>query len=112
MMVRGIAHRRDNQMPVTMAVLEKVSTSLSRATSLELPEAVQIAVLIPCYNEEHSVGAVVAGFRQTVPQSRIYLYDNNSQDRTAAIGRAAGAIVRDEPLQGKGNVVARMFADI
>src|ERR1700682_4727547 len=95
-----------------MAVLEKGSTSLRPRASLELPASVEIAVLIPCYNEEHAIGAVVAGFRQAVPQSRIYLYDNNSQERTVAIGRAAGAIVRHERLQGKGNVVARMFADV
>jgi len=75
-------------------------------------DRVDIAVLIPCYNEESAIAAVVAGFRDALPRSRIYVYDNNSRDNTAAIGRAAGAIVRHERLQGKGHVVARMFADI
>ena len=73
---------------------------------------IDIAVLIPCYNEEHAVGAVVAGFRAALPRARIYVYDNNSRDRTAAVGAAAGAVVRHEGLQGKGHVIARMFADI
>lgn len=73
---------------------------------------VRIAVLIPCYNEEAAIEGVVKGFRATLPAARIYVYDNNSQDRTAAIGWAAGATVRQEWMQGKGNVVRRMFADI
>jgi len=75
-------------------------------------DAIEIAVLIPCYNEELAVGAVVAGFRAALPNARIYVYDNNSRDATAAVGHAAGAIVRHEGQQGKGHVVARMFADI
>ncbi len=73
---------------------------------------VQIAVLIPCYNEEATVGKVVVDFRRVLPEARIYVYDNNSRDDTVAVARAAGAVVRAEPLQGKGNVVRRMFADI
>ena len=73
---------------------------------------IEIAVLIPCYNEEVSIGRVVAEFRTALPTARIYLYDNNSQDRTVAMGQAAGAIVRHERMQGKGNVVRRMFADV
>jgi hypothetical protein len=76
------------------------------------PEDLEIAVLIPCYNEELAIGAVVAGFRAALPSARIYVYDNNSRDGTAAIGHAAGAIVRHEGQQGKGHVVARMFADV
>jgi glycosyltransferase involved in cell wall biosynthesis len=72
----------------------------------------QIAVLIPCYNEEATVGHVVAAFRAALPSAAIYVYDNNSSDRTAEIARAAGAIVQGERLQGKGNVVRRMFGDI
>lgn len=72
----------------------------------------QIAVLIPCYNEEAAIGRVVAGFRAALPTARVYVYDNNSEDRTVEIGGAAGATVRHERLQGKGYVVARMFADI
>lgn len=95
-----------------MGMLERVSIPLRHLAPREMPEAVEIAVLIPCYNEEHAIGAVIAGFHRALPQARIYLYDNNSRDRTVAIGRTAGAIVRHERLQGKGNVVARMFADI
>jgi glycosyltransferase involved in cell wall biosynthesis len=71
-----------------------------------------IAVILPCYNEEAAIGAVVDGFRRELPQARIYVYDNNSKDRTSEVAAAAGAIVRSETLQGKGNVVRRMFADI
>lgn len=71
-----------------------------------------IAVLIPCYNEEAAIPKVIADFRQVLPQADIYVYDNNSRDHTVDVARAAGAIVRSEPLQGKGNVVRRMFADI
>jgi glycosyltransferase involved in cell wall biosynthesis len=72
----------------------------------------RIAVLVPCYNEERTVADVVAGFRAALPMAEIYVYDNNSRDRTAELARAAGATVRSETLQGKGNVVRRMFADI
>ena len=71
-----------------------------------------IAVLIPCYNEALSIRQVVEGFRASLPTARIYVYDNRSTDDTAAVARAAGAIVRSEPVPGKGNVVRRMFADI
>lgn len=71
-----------------------------------------IAVLIPCYNEEAAIAQTVGDFRQALPQAKIYVYDNNSRDRTMEVARQAGAIVRSEPLQGKGNVVRRMFADI
>lgn len=71
-----------------------------------------IAVLVPCYNEEAAIAKVVADFRTALPQARIYVYDNNSRDKTVEVARAAGAIVRTERLQGKGNVVRRMFADI
>jgi glycosyltransferase involved in cell wall biosynthesis len=69
-------------------------------------------VLVPCYNEEAAVAAVVANFRNALPAAEIYVYDNNSRDRTAAVARDAGAIVRSERRQGKGHVVRRMFADI
>lgn len=72
----------------------------------------EIAVILPCYNEEAAIAAVVNGFQQELPQAKIYVYDNNSRDRTAQVAAAAGAIVRTETLQGKGNVVRRMFADI
>ena len=72
----------------------------------------RIAVLIPCYNEEVAVPRVVAAFRAALPQATVYVYDNNSKDRTAEAARAAGAVVRGESLQGTGHVVRRMFADI
>jgi glycosyltransferase involved in cell wall biosynthesis len=71
-----------------------------------------IAVLIPCYNEEAAIGSVVRDFRAALPNAAIYVYDNNSRDRTASVAAEAGAIVRSETLQGKGNVVRRMFADV
>jgi glycosyltransferase involved in cell wall biosynthesis len=72
----------------------------------------RIAVLLPCYNEEAAIGATVEGFRQALPGAVIYVYDNNSRDRTREIAAAAGAIVRTETQQGKGCVVRRMFADV
>ncbi|MCA0202485.1 MAG: glycosyltransferase family 2 protein [Proteobacteria bacterium] len=70
------------------------------------------AVLIPCYNEEAAIAAVVRDFRAALPDAAIYVYDNNSKDRTVELAASAGAVVRRETLQGKGNVVRRMFADI
>jgi glycosyltransferase involved in cell wall biosynthesis len=78
----------------------------------EGPHGPRIAVLIPCFNEEEAIGSVVRNFRAILPDAAIYVYDNNSTDRTAAEAAAAGAIVRSEALQGKGNVVRRMFADV
>jgi len=70
------------------------------------------AVLVPCYNEETAIATVVRDFKAVLPHATIYVYDNNSKDRTIEVARAAGAVVRRELLQGKGNVVKRMFADI
>jgi Glycosyltransferases involved in cell wall biogenesis len=72
----------------------------------------EIAVLLPCYNEAATIGAVVAGFRAALPSARIYVYDNNSRDQTALRAALAGATVVREPRQGKGHVVRRMFSDI
>lgn len=72
----------------------------------------QISVLIPCYNEEISIGTVVRDFKATLPEATVYVFDNNSRDKTIAVATAAGAVVRRVPLQGKGNVVRRMFSDI
>ena len=72
----------------------------------------RIAVLLPCYNEEAAVGATIRGFREALPRATIYVYDNNSRDRTREIATEAGAVVRTERQQGKGHVVRRMFADI
>jgi glycosyltransferase involved in cell wall biosynthesis len=72
----------------------------------------KIAVLIPCYNEEKAIASVIRKFQAVLPTALVYVYDNNSTDRTIDEARAAGAVVRSETLQGKGNVVRRMFADI
>jgi len=72
----------------------------------------RIAVLIPCYNEAAAIGKVVADFRNALPEATVYVYDNNSTDGTAQIAAEAGAVVRYEPRQGKGNVVRRMFREI
>ncbi len=69
-------------------------------------------MLLPCYNEEAAIGATVRGFRDALPDAIIYVYDNNSRDRTRETAAEAGAVVRSEKQQGKGNVVRRMFADI
>ena len=71
-----------------------------------------VAVLLPCYNEEVTIGKVVRDFKASLPDATIYVYDNNSTDRTAEIAEAEGAIVRREPRQGKGNVIRAMFEDI
>ena len=71
-----------------------------------------VAVLIPCFNEEAAIGQVVADFQAALPHATVYVYDNNSTDRTMLAARAAGAVVRQERLQGKGHVVRRMFADV
>lgn len=74
--------------------------------------SLKIAVLLPCYNEEAAIAQTVQDFRAALPGADVYVYDNNSKDRTAEVAKAAGAIVRTERQQGKGHVVRRMFADI
>lgn len=76
------------------------------------PAPLRVAVLLPCYNEEAAIADVVRGFRAVLPAADIYVYDNNSRDRTVERAREAGAIVRSERRQGKGNVVRRMLADV
>jgi glycosyltransferase involved in cell wall biosynthesis len=77
-----------------------------------IPSTTRIAVLVPCFNEEAAVATVVADFRKALPSATIYVYDNNSRDRTVEVACAAGAEVRAERRQGKGHVVRRMFADV
>jgi hypothetical protein len=91
-----------------------VTTAAGRADVARQPArtAISVAVLIPCFNEEAAIGKVVADFRRALPTAAIYVYDNNSSDRTVEVASAGGAIVRSEELQGKGNVVRRMFADV
>lgn len=72
----------------------------------------KIAVLIPCYNEEKTIGKVVADTKKTLPEAVIYVYDNNSTDKTVEIAKEAGAVVRHEYKQGKGNVIRRMFREV
>lgn len=85
---------------------------------LHIPAAEQafgnlrVVVILPCYNEEAAIAQVVADFKKALPGVSVYVYDNNSNDKTSEVAAAAGAIVRTETLQGKGNVVRRMFADI
>ncbi|MGZ5939595.1 MAG: glycosyltransferase family 2 protein, partial [Rhizomicrobium sp.] len=76
------------------------------------PPMTEIAVILPCYNEEAAIGKTVRDFRAALPAAKIYVYDNNSKDRTVEVAREAGAIVRTEMRQGKGNVMRRMFADV
>ena len=77
-----------------------------------VPSSMRVAVLVPCFNEEAAVATVIADFRKALPAAGIFVYDNNSSDRTVAVARDAGAEVRSERRQGKGHVVRRMFADI
>src|SRR5262249_40263606 len=87
---------------------------MTSETAAAISRAMQpdIAVILPCYNEEAAIEATIAGFRAALPDARIYVFDNNSRDRTVEVARAAGAIVRTERMQGKGNVVRRMFSDV
>ena len=96
-----------------MGYVVPTSSVSSIPSAREAPSASpRIAVLVPCFNEETAVARVVAAFGRELPEARVYVYDNNSTDRTVEVARAAGAIVGREPLQGKGNVIRRMFSDI
>ena len=92
-----------------MAIIAAASAGGVR---LNIAASPRIAVLLPCYNEEAAIAATVAGFRAALPGATIYVYDNNSRDRTREIAAEAGAVVRSERQQGKGHVVRRMFADV
>lgn len=87
-------------------------TKVSAASQVDVIDQQRIAVLLPCHNEEAAVAEVVAAFRAALPAATIYVYDNNSTDRTLEVAQAAGAVVRTERHQGKGYVVRRMFADV
>ncbi|HLI75783.1 MAG TPA: glycosyltransferase family 2 protein [Acidobacteriaceae bacterium] len=95
---------------MTQASPHTVFQELSPAQAAGDPP--RIAVLVPCHNEEAAIGQVVRDFTRHLPQAQIFVYDNNSSDRTVEVARAAGARIGRESLQGKGNVVRRMFADI
>jgi Glycosyl transferase family 2 len=96
--------------------LPGMTQALARFVEQEFPKTEpaqpRIAVLIPCFNEAAAVATVIADFRKALPSAQIFVYDNNSTDRTSAVAREAGAQVRSERRQGKGHVVRRMFADI
>ena len=92
--------------------MSKPDAITARAEELRPRAGQRVAVLVPCFNEEAAIARVVGDFRAALPEAAIYVYDNNSTDRTAEIARATGALVRREMHQGKGNVVRRMFADV
>ncbi|MEW7849596.1 glycosyltransferase [Massilia aurea] len=93
-------------------VHEDSSVSTPSISHSHVFDGLQIAIVLPCYNEGLAIRAVVKKFQQVVPSARVYVFDNRSSDNTASEARAAGAVVRHEPWPGKGNVVRRMFADI
>ena len=99
-------------LPSQVAERGKAPELEPRTVDRFLSDATRIAVLIPCFNEAAAIAAVVAGFKAALPAAKIYVFDNNSTDQTISIAAAAGALVRRESLQGKGNVVRRMFADV
>ena len=96
--------------PSESSLPDNMLTALNQA--LCLPPDLSIAVAIPCYNEQIAIATVIRDFHAVLPNAAIFVYDNNSSDETINVARAAGAVVRREALQGKGNVVRRMFADI
>src|SRR5437588_2250841 len=110
------AARELNRPPKLRGDLAGMAGALAECARERAPqvEAAQprIAVLVPCFNEEAAVAQVVADFRKNLPAAEIFVYDNNSSDRTFAVASEAGAEVRSERRQGKGHVVRRMFADI
>src|SRR5579872_3640418 len=111
-----IAAPQSTRPPRPRGDLAGMAEVLAEFAKTEFPQAEpaqpRIAVLVPCFNEEAAVATVIADFRKALPSAEIYVYDNNSTDRTTAAARAADAIVRSERRQGKGHVVRRMFADI
>ena len=109
-------HPQTGGHPVTAEAVMDADSPLARGMTDMVDGATQrqprIAVLLPCYNEEAAIAQTIAGFRAAIPNAAVYVYDNNSRDRTVEIARAAGAVVRSEFAQGKGHVVRRMFADV
>ena len=102
--------RSNNSDARDMLELEELSNSYDLAMTERDIEA-RVAVLIPCYNEELTIPNVVRDFRRALPEAVVYVYDNNSRDRTCDVARTAGAVIGFENMQGKGNVIRRMFAD-
>src|SRR3954466_4708216 len=93
-------------------VMSRAETIVAHGNEPDTHGGLRGAVLVPCFNEEAAIAKVVADFRAALPGATVYVYDNNSTDRTAEVARAAGALVRRETHQGKGHVVRRMFSDI
>jgi glycosyltransferase involved in cell wall biosynthesis len=93
-------------------VVRLVSRRMGMKRVTELYRGNAVAVILPCFNEAVVIGAVVEGFRQALPEATIYVFDNASTDGTAEVAQAAGAVVRQVPQRGKGNVVRRQFADV
>src|SRR3982074_243710 len=110
--VRQKAHMRERAVSKEAKLMSKAETITARAEQWWPRTDLRLAVLVPCFNEETAIAGVVAGFRAELPEATIYVYDNNSTDRTLEVARAAGAVVRRETHQGKGNVVRRRFADV
>jgi glycosyltransferase involved in cell wall biosynthesis len=106
----------ESKRPAFRGDLAGMAQALAEFAESEFPKAdraqPRIAVLVPCFNEEAAIARVVADFRNALPSAEIYVYDNNSKDRTVEVAREAGATVRSERRQGKGHVVRRMFADV
>lgn len=98
--------------PIYQAVLQILCDALNDKMKYEEWKMDKIAVLIPCYNEEKTIAKVVSDVKKFLPQAVAYVYDNNSTDRTVELATEAGAIVRYEYAQGKGNVIRRMFREI
>ncbi len=95
-----------------MTTTRKIAGETSSAPAQAGADAPHVAVLIPCYNEAATIAKVVGDFRAALPAAAVYVYDNNSTDRTVECARAAGALIGHEPRQGKGHVIKRMFSDI
>jgi glycosyltransferase involved in cell wall biosynthesis len=92
--------------------MTSAQTIMDQKSEANALDRYRIAILVPCYNEEKAIPKVVADFRAALPQASIYVYDNNSKDRTVEVAQRAGAVVRRELHQGKGHVVRRMFTDV
>src|SRR6266436_5356985 len=107
--VRQNAHLRERTVSKRGELMKAIPV---RAGDWQPRAAQSVAVLVPCFNEEATIAKVIADFRVALPEATIYVYDNNSADRTGEVARSAGALVRRERHQGKGNVVRRMFADV
>lgn len=103
---------RNDRIDVKNARILDLAGPTHPATQADTDRATKIAVCIPCYNEELSIGLVVQDFKRVLPDAEIWVYDNNSTDRTVEVAKEAGALVGYEAQPGKGNVVRRMFADI